>query len=352
MADQIFLKSPSKYENQSSAMSSSVFLPKIVLEIVTTLNFLILGEVLGLLGIFGNIINILVFMRQGFKDNINITLLAIAVSDIGSLMTLQMSNVMLNTWFMQLDIPIVQMDLVASVALYPHNYFVRVCGFITAFASVERCLCVFAPLKVRLIITRKVSLFIVICFYAMVLLDLVPVYYMVYLDWKFFPETNSSKLAVHFRGNPSDVFSFIYFITDIFLPYTTFTTIVISNLILASIMRRRAENKTQLTNAIKSCRELFIKKDMKVIKMVLVISALFITCLIPQSIINMAIGFKHELGYTLKYQDLMAVVYSIAYLAETVGSSVNFLVYYVMSSNFRNMFLTLGKFIPSPQRCR
>ncbi|XP_059168773.1 FMRFamide receptor-like [Physella acuta] len=334
----VSLEAESKYENQSAEISDIVPVPKIVLEIVTTFNFLIFGAVIGLVGIIGNIVNIFVFLKQGFKDRINIALVAIAVSDIGSLMTLQMSNIMLNSWFMQLDIPIVQMNFVATVVVYPHNYFVRVCGFITAFASVERCLCVFAPFKVRLIITRKVSLFIVVCVYVILIFDLVPVYYMTYLDWRFFPETNSSKLGVHFRGNPRDVFGFIYFITDIFLPHTSFTIIVISNIILTAKMRKRTGNKVKLTNASQKMMEKMIKKDMNIIKMLLVVSALFIVCLIPQSALNTAIGFYREFGYQLKYQDRLILCYSVSYLTETVGSSVNIVVYYRMSTKFRSMF--------------
>lgn len=136
-----------------TAQTSSGMLNAALVDVLLTVNLSVLVQVLSVLGVVGNVISLLVFYNHGYVDSVSITLTALTASDLGALDTGQLHCLMACPWFAKTDLLIVHFDLAYMLFFYPHNYFIRVCGFITAFASFERCVCVLLPLKVKEIIT-------------------------------------------------------------------------------------------------------------------------------------------------------------------------------------------------------
>ncbi|XP_059168421.1 FMRFamide receptor-like [Physella acuta] len=322
----------------TAVVSASVglYVSLVVRDFFLTFNMLVCGNIIGVLGICGNIINIIVFNKQGYEDSVNITLTALAVSDIGALITLIIFNVMINPVFEKANLPMIPVDVASMAGFYPHNYFIRVCGLITAFASCERCLCVLVPLKVKQIVTKKVSVLVNVLIFIIMLLDLFPVYYVVYLDWMFVPGLNKTVVAASFRKNLHAVFGISYIVTDLFAPYFTFFVIIFSNITIGLKLNLRSK-WIQSVSQKPSNKEKFVSnKEKKVVLMLTVVSVIFIVCLIPQSAILTAVSQLSELAVRGVYFDVALVCYSISYLMEAVCSSVNILVYYKMSSRYRN----------------
>ncbi|XP_059168431.1 probable G-protein coupled receptor frpr-1 [Physella acuta] len=319
----------------TNTAGASVYISPIVLDFFLTFNLLICGNIVGLLGISGNIINIIVFYKQGYEDSVNITLTALAVSDIGALVFVLMVIVMINPWFLNVDVSIVHIDVATMLAFYPHNYFIRVCGFITAFASCERCLCVLVPLKVKQIVTKRFSLLVNVFIFIVMLLDLFPVYYVVYLDWTFIPNQNKSLIASNYRQNPFAILRYTYFVTEIFVPYFTFFVIILSNVIIGLKLNARSQWLNSVSHTNNKKDNAVSNREKRVVLMLIVVSVIFIVCLIPQSAILTALIQVQDLGSGGRYFDVSMLCYSISYLMEAVCSSVNILVYYKMSSKYR-----------------
>ncbi|XP_059168392.1 neuropeptides capa receptor-like [Physella acuta] len=325
-----------------TSLSVSIWIHPLIWDFFVTFNNTVCGNIIAVFGIFGNIINIIVFYKQGYEDSVNITLTALAVSDIGALLTVLMFNEMLNPWFLKADLPILQTDFISMLAFFPHNYFIRVCGLITAFASCERCLCVLVPLKVKQIVTKRFSVIVNICIFFIMVLDLFPVYYVVYFDWMFIPQLNKSIIASHFRQNPYNIFSISYFVTDVFIPYFTFFTIILSNIIIAIKLKSRSEWLNSVSHQNTNKEKFVSNKEKKVVLMLTVVSVIFIVCLIPQSAILTAVSQVPGLGNGGIYFDLAMLCYSFAYLMEAVCSSVNIVVYYKMSSKYRETIRSMA----------
>ncbi|XP_059168541.1 neuropeptides capa receptor-like [Physella acuta] len=312
-------------------------LPPVVLQVVMGL-CAVVNEALGILGIVANIVNILVFYRQGYDDSVNITLTALAVSDIGSLLTLQIFNIMINPWFMTLDIDVYVITFVELVSFYPHNYFIRVCGFITAFASFERCLCVVVPLKVKQIITKRVSIATNIFIFLFLCLNLVPIYYVTYLGWTFMPIFNKTILIGMNKMDPYIVFGISYYFTDLFIPYFSFFVIILCNIIIGIQLNRRALWRSSIATTSKATSESFPSKEKKLVLMLQLVAVVFIVCLIPQSAVLTTISFVPELSILGNYFDVALLCTFISNFTETITSSVNLIIYYKMSSRYRNTF--------------
>ncbi|XP_059144283.1 FMRFamide peptide receptor frpr-18-like [Physella acuta] len=321
-------------------LSQNGYLPPVILDVFLTLNLLIGSDVISVFGIVGNIVNIIVYHHQGYDDSVNITLTALAVSDIGALVTLIVFNVMINPWLLKSDVTFQPVEIAYMTMFYPHNYFIRVCGFITAFASFERCLCVLIPLKVKRVITKQRTITIIVAIYIILLLDFVPIYYVAYIDFNFNVVKNKSILGLIFRENPYNVFSISYYFTDLFVPYFTFFVIIVCTIIIAIKLKTRATWRKSVTRTT-TTTTVVSSKEQKTVVMLMVVSVIFVVCLLPQSAILTTISSVPELSVVGAYLDLTLLLLSVAFFAETISSSVNVVVYYKMSSRYRETLLTL-----------
>ncbi|CAL1537211.1 unnamed protein product [Lymnaea stagnalis] len=314
-----------------------------VLSFFMVFNLLVCGVVLGLFGICGNIANIRVFVKQGFHDSVNITLAALAVGDIGALVTLQATNIMTNPWFLGADLPFSPLDVVRLISFYPHSYFIRVCGFVTAFAAFERCLCVVAPLRVKGIITVRVAVVVNVLIFTITLFNVFPPYYFAYFDWTFSPRANRSILAVAFRQDADVAFSMSYFITDLAVPYITFVALISCTLVIIIKVKAKAAWRKSVSSSRLSSGGKVSNKETRLVQMLTAVSLIFIVCLIPQSSILTAVAINQDLSASGEHFDIALLCYCIAFLMETVNSSVNIIVYYKMSSRYRETFINLLK---------
>ncbi|XP_059153050.1 galanin-like G-protein coupled receptor npr-9 [Physella acuta] len=316
----------------------AIYLDLQVRDFFLATNLLVCGTA-GLFGIVGNVINIIVFYKQGYTDSVNITLTALALSDMGALLTLQLINFLTNPWILHADIDTYPIDLCMMIAFYPHNYFIRVCGFVTSFASFERCICVVSPLKVRNIITPKRALVVNVLIFSITTLALFPPYYIGYLDWTYIPAFNRTKLTVIYRQNPYTIFDVSYIVTDLVAPYTTFFILITSTSIIAIKLQGQAKWRT---STVKSGTKISTKEK-KTVVMLSTISIMFVVCLIPQSTVLTAMSFVQDLSYGGKYFDVTMLGYCVSYFSETILSSVNIFIYLRMSHKYRESFNNVFK---------
>ncbi|KAH9500161.1 hypothetical protein Btru_077359 [Bulinus truncatus] len=303
-----------------------------VLKAVLTLNFVICNEVVGFCGIAANFLNLWNFKRQGFQDGVNVTLFALALGDMGALVAQQFTNVFANPWIGETDLFMVKSHLL-TIAVYVQWYFVRFGGLVTAFATLERCLCVVWPLKVKRIITKNVALAVNLGLLSVVFLYLIPVYCTFTIGWTFLPERNRSILSVKFSSNRDSVFAWYYLVADTALPYatglvlTTCTTVIVTRL-GSSLKWRQAASTTSGSRD----SDAVIYKERKLTSMLVIIAVIFIVCIIPHSAMSAALSLVRELKMGGQYFDVLMVCYSVTSLLETINCSVTILVYYRMSS--------------------
>lgn len=315
----------------------------LVMEVLLAMNCILISMVICVLGIIGNIINIIIFSRQGFDDTINITLTALAVSDIGALVVSEFVSFVANPWFLTADLPIVTREFAFMVTFYPHNYCIRVCGFITAFAAFERCLCVTIPLRIKQIITRNVTFLIIVFIFLIALLYFLSIFYMAYLDWIVLPGSNSSKIGMVFRENFFYIWIITFLIDDMFVPYLTFFIIMLSNIVIALKLKARSAWRKSFRKTSSLKEDGISNKDKKAALTLVVVSIIFVACLLGQSVITSVAYQIPEMGFRGSRFDLNILCTSFAYVLECVSSSVNIIVYYKMSSKYRKtcrMFLS------------
>lgn len=304
-------------------------------EIVVTVNLVLIGETITIFGMAGNIINIIVFIKQGFSDTVNISLLALSVADMGSLITVQWFSVCVNPWFISSDLPFLPLEIQSLTAGFPHVYFARVTGFITAFISFERCLCVALPLKVKQMITKRLVVSYNIAIFLIMILTVFPVYYTSYYDWKFSSSTNKSKLGIFYTNNKNSVLEVSLLVTNLGVPFLSFFIIVISTAVTGITLKQKTTWRRSISVSRKTSAEEITTKERKVVVMITTVSIIFIISLVPLTMLLTARAIVPELNITGKYANMNWLVVSVGLLLEIINSSINIIVYYKMSTKYR-----------------
>ncbi|CAL1536015.1 unnamed protein product [Lymnaea stagnalis] len=306
-----------------------------VLDIVLLVNLDVLGELVGLAGIVANIITLTVFVSEGFHDTVNISLTALAVSDLGALVTLQLYNVMVNPWFARADLPFLPLELQSLTAFYPHNYFTRVRGFITAFVAFERCLCVALPLKIKQILTKRVAVIFNVSVYSLMVLNVFPNYYMTYYDWKFVKSRNRTVFGILYRPNKDAVFAVSFLVTDLLVPVFAFFSVVVCTVVIVVTLHTKVAWRRSASSSSEVTGKGIPSKERKVMVMITTVSVIFIICFFPFSAILTARALVPGMSINGPYWNLVLLVGSVAFFMETVNCSISIIVYYRMSTKFR-----------------
>uniref|UniRef100_A0A2C9KYQ7 G-protein coupled receptors family 1 profile domain-containing protein n=1 Tax=Biomphalaria glabrata TaxID=6526 RepID=A0A2C9KYQ7_BIOGL len=300
-------------------------------------NCIVCGEIIGILGIVGNICNIWNFCKQGLTDSITVTLTALSLSDLGGLVIQQGNNILFCPYLTQIELNFVPLDLASVFFFYPQGYFIRVSGLITAFATFERCMSVAIPLRVKSVFTKRLAVSVNISIFLILLLYVFPISFVVELAFVWIPETNRTMFTGLGRSNTDQIMHVSYLITDLALPYFTFLAIVVCNVVITVTLKTKAKWRTSVSGVGKRDEHAWRlrMKERKTVVMLVTVSVIFIACLIPHSAMLTALSVFRGLKFGGPYFQIACVVYSFTFLMETINCSVSCIIYYKMSTKYR-----------------
>ncbi|KAI8740839.1 neuropeptides capa receptor [Biomphalaria glabrata] len=308
-----------------------------VLHALSAINIMVCSELIGLFGIAANIVNMINFRRQGFKDGVNVTLFTLSFCDLGALVAHQFSNMCMCPWIRETQLFMLKSHLF-TIGFYLNGYFVRVSGWLTSFITFERCLCVVWPLKVKRVITPRTATLVNLAIVLLLSLYLFPPYFIMNLNWVVLPGGNQTILAIVFKSNRETIMAVYYFIADQFIPYSTILVLLLCTTITVSKLKSKLVWRQSTTLVAANKTSTATLKERKVVAMLINISIIFIVCLLPQSTLGAAVGLERELKLNGKYFNVLLMCYSFTSLLETINCSVSIFVYYTMSTKYRQEF--------------
>lgn len=154
---------------------------------------------------------------------------------------------------------------------------------------------------------------------------------------KYFPERNRTLFGLVFTADRDYVQKITFIISNFVMPFSAFLLVIICTAMLVTSLQKNSlwhrSSASSLTAA--------ANRNQRVGKMVVMISALFIACFIPTSIIMLAVAFEPELTVGGKYISVGFYLGGLGMLLESINSSVNIFIYYHMGSRFRGAFVTI-----------
>ncbi|XP_005100341.1 allatostatin-A receptor-like [Aplysia californica] len=308
---------------------------KLIFQVV---NFAIVCEIIDVFGTVTNIINIIVFVKLGFSDPVNVSLLGLAISDLGCLVTLIWHNICFNPLFNELDLPFDPIDVqtLYLTAGWPHVTFTRITAWITAFITFERCLCIALPLKVKNIITPKRVVIVIVCLFIVLITSVSPIYQVNRIGPKFSPKRNKTVIGLLFTEDREEVEAISFAVNNVFVSFSAFFVVIVCTVTLVVKLRSKTKWRKETASAGKS--DNLSTRDQKVTKMVTMISTLFIVCFIPVSVVFIGMIVEPEFSVDGQYRNLFFILCSFGYILESTNSALNILIYYEMSSKYRTVF--------------
>ncbi|CAG5118772.1 unnamed protein product [Candidula unifasciata] len=314
----------------------TIHVPEIHLQIVSFFNLIVLSGLISVLGTVANVINLIVFYRQGLNTNINISFFALTLSDLSCLI-LQQWHIVIE-FFKYTNLPIVFTDFQHATAAWPHELLTRLTCAITLYITVERCLCVMLPFAISKIFTVKRTLVVIICIYGVHFASWIPAYTSCYIGWKFFPERNQTLLGLIFVATEQTIA--IFYIANAFSGVFVITCIVLVTLILKWQLRIKSDWRNS-ANAEQKKAEMLSKRERKTVVMVILIAVILVVCYTPSVTLSLITFCVPGFNVGGKYFEIYQFVWSFAYVLENINSSGNIFLYFKMGSKYRSTFKRL-----------
>lgn len=304
------------------------------LEMFHVINFVTLCGMISLFGIAANIINIIIFYKQGFKNSVNISFIGMAISDLLCLLALLWVGVCLNPLVAKTDVPWIPLEFQYLTGSWPHITCGRITSYITVYITAERCLCIIFPLKVKQIITPRRTTISICVIYFVNIVPLIPEYSTLFLEWKIFPFWNRTLLSISYTSSRHHVEGLVFFLHSI-MGLTSFLAVVLFTTLLIIKLKRTSEWRREVTSG---SDDHVNSRDKKTMTMIATIACILIVCYTPGTIISMTTFVLPDFYLGKRFVNICAAMWSFGFLFQAINSSVNIFLYYRMSSVYRSYF--------------
>ncbi|KAK0051139.1 growth hormone secretagogue receptor type 1 [Biomphalaria pfeifferi] len=303
-------------------------------------NHVIIGMTICLLGIVGNCLSITVFLKQGLRISVNLSLFAMSVSDLISLIFQVWHNFCLNPYLELADLPVDFLTVQILTAGSPNIAMTRITSWITMYITAERCLSVLLPLRIRNVVTFKRTVVILLFCYSINLSFYLPVYSASSLGWRFYPSLNKTMFAFS-ENNSTLVVSLLMNVSHFYLSVIAFICNVIFTAILVVSLKKKSEWRRSAT-FVGDQNEALTSRDKKTVTMVIVVAAILIVCYSPGVTSCFVEIFVPDFYIFAKQKNVFHVIWSFCFMFHSINASINVIVYYKMSSKYR---ATLNKIL-------
>ncbi|KAL8583086.1 hypothetical protein ACOMHN_008524 [Nucella lapillus] len=288
--------------------------------------------VLGLVGLPANVLNMLVFYRQGLRDKMNLCLFALASVDFLYLLCMFLSTLYCPPAFVSHSLW--EQVFKWYTRTYTINFmyaFWYSSGTLTAIIATERCICVVWPLKSATFFSTKSMACMVLG--AVVVINLLCLTYALQhvILWDSDDAGNTLVTVgdTAFYHRHKLVFLVV---RSTILPTISFLTYFVVSFVTVVTVRKL---KTAMDWRQKTSSQVMDKRQVSLVKMLITVSCVYIACNAPKLSLSIVRFVVEEFSTSGRYRNLFVVTHRAGHALLMVNSSVNVLIYFRQSSRFR-----------------
>ena len=344
-ADEMTMVTPLQNENTSglSYDGTEVFIPWNNPDNIISVQTLLSVEqvvtcgvslILLIVGVPTNLLNCLVFYRQGLRDRMNLCLFSLALADM-----------LFVTFFYVICsfclVGQLRPELEEWWKYFARKYFTGLfrgflytSGLLTMLIAVERCVCVTLPLKAATLVkTRTIAVIIVSIVLAIQGVCLLyPLE--ISIGTKEDPDTGRITLfltTTEFHSQHKVLYNVMQnTFLMIVIPFTTFTVVTIATAVtVVQLKRAIAWRHGSSSSSSSDVREVAL------VKMLVVVSLIYIISSAPNVALGLTKLMVRDFLPSGKYANIFLASHFMSLVLAQVNSSVNFFVYLARSSRFR-----------------
>ncbi|GFO24601.1 chemosensory receptor c [Plakobranchus ocellatus] len=295
-------------------------------------------------------INIIVFLKIGIKDNVTTLLVSLSTSDI---MFLALITPSACSYIIIYFIPdwqwTIHRGLMEELLYWPAFTFYDFSSYISVWLGVTRCACVAMPLQFKSVFTKARSVKTALILFILAVSLRMPVLTMFRLEWMTDSHTNSSLLFLK-RSNSDVIIRFNDILNRSCLPWMNFIIMIICvgvikfKLYQASIVRK-SHKAISTSDSIPERQDHQGKssQDLRVIQSVVLICCIFIVSQLPFLAYSIGRRISPEFDIFGRLQNLFFICSAISRTCSYLNASVNIFVYYNYNSKYKSVFLSMLK---------
>ncbi|GFR96713.1 chemosensory receptor A [Elysia marginata] len=308
-----------------------------------------LWPIIVVFGIFANILNIILFLKVGAKDNVTILLIALSTSDLAFLLLITPTVSGHFTYYIVRPSSWPFDRVLLNLILYwPAYTAFDLSSYISVTLGVMRCACVAMPLRFKLVFTKARTLkWLVFLVFTAVALR-IPVLMVNRVAWRRDPVTNVTApyLATvnrDFLYKVGDILNRVLVINFTYVTMIACLFILSFKLYQSSKMRRslalQTPQATDKTSKKPAGVQTMSSRDLQVVKSVALVCTIFVITQLPyvvSSTIRLAYPVSSNKGSLSLV--LMLMFRSVNGTCSYLNASVNIFVYYNYNSKYRSVF--------------
>ncbi|XP_059178756.1 uncharacterized protein LOC131957923 [Physella acuta] len=283
----------------------------------------------------------IIFLKQGLKDSVNISLFSLTIADLLSLVMLGLLTVWYNPYYYSSDVCTVYETFRYIVGGVVRVTFDRVRGWITVFITFERCLCIAMPLRVKAVLTNKRVAATMTLIFLLVIAGTLPVFYSNRPALRFYPKLNRTLFGIYYSWDSDLVDNITFMFNIVISTFGSFIAVIACTVVMVTELNKKTKwRQKSATSKFNSGKSKISNKDVKVVKMVKLLSMVYIVCAGPTFVNTLWSIFDSEFSPfdVNRRQNLFLVFFMFSFLLESFNSSLSIFVYYFMSSRFRQTF--------------
>ncbi|KAI8799092.1 peptide receptor GPCR [Biomphalaria glabrata] len=293
---------------------------------------------LAFIGIITNILNIIVFYLQGFKEGSTVSMTAISVWNLFKSICGFVAKFYIPIEFVNKALGVTWYNVTFPTIDYTSLYAGYVTFALAAFLSLERLLCVWKPFTAKSLLTPLISLLSVIIISVFTFGAYIVVYFIYTIKFEFSQTLNTSvaKFTLsQFYFEKSGIVMVYYQSIGILIPTISFIVMCICSALTVVLLRKSSSHLHQDHTSNKTTS----KREKQVSRTLLTIISIYIINLFPRFIFNIGQLAEPEFYNLRKYSNLFVMVALLLFVIDFCNSSSHFFIFLKMSSSFRDQFM-------------
>lgn len=298
----------------------------------------ILLPLIFLFGAPANVVNMIVFSKQGLKDRVNLCLFSLALVDCVStcfcflLYSEQMSM------FHSPDSygPVFAFFMNNKLMIFYNCSFGSM--FLSTIISLERCFCILFPLHAKSLLKTKTMAVIVligVSFFSFLRMVVMAKYAVVCFFDRRRQLAFMGIYVTQYQARNKELLDFIDGIFYGFIVSVGFPMIVLISTFVTVLKLWQTVSWRKETSATS------MKKEVAVTRMLVLLSVEFLIFALPNVVLRINPLFDLEFNATGKYRLYFLAWSNVAEVSVLLGMSLNFIVYYFGSSKYRGILHSL-----------
>ena len=333
--------------NMSSAYSGeSLYVSSSTLEKLNIVIRTIVIPIISLFGIIGNIMSLVVLRSGRMRKNAsNSCLIALSISDLLFLLhSMVFASIEILTVFDKPKGAYIRAIIFPYLGAYGSIVTARITSWITLLLGVERFIAVRFPIKSRVICNKVSSVTTIIMIYVTTSLLFLPYplkYTMIYGSSNISGIIKpTARLGLTDLGHNKRFFEVYGTILNILFRFLPVITLLILNIIIIRVSRKTWSMRREMNSYVTKGASMS-GDQIHFTVMLVTVCFVFLVCIVPGAIHSLISHTWKDYNPWGKAKNLFMLVFLVTYLLEIINSSVNFVIYMVMSKKFNKTFRTM-----------